>query len=77
MNDFWRERHITIFKHGVSVAGLTTEYLFSNIPDTYFSLFNEKDKDMYYTMKDNNAGCLIIIFKRYHEKDKTFRARKL
>ena len=37
----------------------------------YFSLFNEKDKDLYYTMKDNNVCGPSIIFNRYHEKDKT------
>jgi hypothetical protein len=47
------------------------KYLFSNVPDIYFSLFTEKDKDLYYTMKDNNVGGPSIIFNRYHEKDKT------
>jgi hypothetical protein len=48
------------------------KYLFSiNVAVTYFSLFSEKDKDLYYTMKDNNVGGPSIIFNRYHEKDKT------
>jgi hypothetical protein len=47
------------------------KYLFSNIPGTYFSLFTEKDKDMYYTMKENNVGGPSIIFSRYHEREKT------
>ena len=62
MSEFWRDRHIDIFKDGVSVPGLTMKYLFSNIPDTYFSLFNEKDKDLCYTMKDKNVGGPSIIF---------------
>ena len=72
MSDFWKQRDIDIFKYGVSVPGLTMKYLFLNVPDTYFSLFNEKDKDLYYTMKDNNIGGPSIIFNRYHETDKTF-----
>ena len=71
ISKFWKERDIDIFKDGVSVPGLTMKYLFSNIPDTYFSLFTEKDKDLYYTMKNNNVGGPSIIFNRYHEKDKT------
>ena len=72
MSDFWKQRDIDIFKDGVSVPGLTMKYLLSNVPDTYFSLFTEQDKDLYYTMKDNNVGGPSIIFNRYHEKDKTF-----
>ncbi|CAB4021097.1 Zinc finger and SCAN domain-containing 22, partial [Paramuricea clavata] len=71
MSNFWQERNIDMFKDGVSVPGLTMKYLFSNIPDTYFSLFSDKDKDMYYTMKDNNVGGPSIIFNRYHEEGKT------
>ena len=71
MSNFWQERNIDMFKDGVSVPGLTMKYLFSNIPDTYFSLFSEKDKDMYYSMKNNNVGGPSIIFNRYHEKEKS------
>ena len=70
MSRFWRERKIDIFKDGVSVPGLTMKYLFSDL-DCYFTLFNEKDKDLYYTMKDNIVGGPSIIFNRYHEKGKT------
>ena len=38
--------------------------------DCYFTLFNDKDKDLYYTMEDSNVGGPSIIFNRYHEKDK-------
>ena len=48
MNKFWKERDIDMFKDGVSVPGLTMKYLFSNVPNVHFSLFNEKDKDLYY-----------------------------
>ena len=72
MSNFWKERNIDIFKDGVSVPGLSMKYLFSNIPGTYFSLFSDKDKDIYYSMKDNNVGGPRIIFNRYHEKEKLF-----
>jgi hypothetical protein len=71
MSEFWEERSIDMFKDGVSVPGLTMKYLFSNVAGSYFSLFSEKDNDLYYTMKDNNVGGPSIIFNRYHEKDKT------
>ena len=71
MSDFWKDQKIDIFKDSVSMPGLMMKYLFSNIPDTYFLLFGEQDKDMYYTMKDNDVGGPSIIFNRYHEKDKT------
>ena len=61
-----------MFKNGVSVPGLTMRYLFSQLHhSTYFSLFNEKNKDLYYLFKENNCGGLSIIFHRYHEKGKT------
>jgi hypothetical protein len=72
MSNFWQEWNIDIFKDGVSVPGLPMKYLFSNIPGTYFSLFSDKDKDMYYSMKNNNVGGPSIISNRYHEKEKSF-----
>ena len=38
MREFWKERRIDIFKNGVSMSGLTMKYLFSNVPNVYFSL---------------------------------------
>ena len=72
MMDFWRERQIDMFKDGVSVPGLTMKYLFS-FPDeqTYFSLFSDRNKDLYDLFKDNNTGGPSIIFHRYHEAGKT------
>ena len=71
MCEFWQDRDIDMFKDGVSVLSLTMKYLFSNIYSPIFFL-SEKEKDLYYTMKDNNVGGPSIIFNRYHEKDKTF-----
>ena len=76
MCEFWQDQNIDMFTDGVSVPGLTMKYLFSNIPKVYFSPFAEKDKDLYYTMKDNNVGGPSIIFNQYHEKDKLLYARQ-
>ena len=73
MLDFWQEREIYWrFKDGVSVPGLTMNYLFNVLDEQmYFSLFNEKNKDLYDLFKDNNTGGPSIIFHRYHEAGKT------
>jgi len=69
---FWRERKIGMFKDGVSVPGLTLKYFFEFFDDkTYFSLFNEKNKDLYDLFKENNTDGPSIIFHRYHEAGKT------
>jgi hypothetical protein len=36
-----------------------------------FSLFNEKNKDLYDLFKNNNTGGPSIILNRYHEAGKT------
>ncbi|XP_031572492.1 uncharacterized protein LOC116306555 [Actinia tenebrosa] len=40
-------------------------------PDIFFSLFDEKNKDLYYLFKKNMVGGPSIIFHRYHEAGKT------
>ena len=48
------------------------KYLFSGLEaNTYFSLFQERDKDLYYEFKKNIVGGPSIIFNRYHKRDKT------
>ena len=72
MNQFWRERKIDMFKDGISVPGLTLKYLFSYLsPQTYFSLFDQANSDLYHLIKDNNTGGPSIIFHWYHEAGKT------
>ena len=77
MSDFWKEKHIDMLKQGVSIPGVTLLYLFNTLPsdtfpsETFFTLFPEKDKDLYYLFRDNMVGGPSIIFHRYHEKDKT------
>ena len=67
--DFYQQRGIDMFKQGISVPGLTLLYLFNDLPEkTYFTIFNEKNKDLHDLVKDNICGGPSIIFHRYHEK---------
>ncbi len=44
-------------------------YLFLTLSDdTYFSLIDTKNKNLYYLIKKNIVGGLSIVFHRYHEK---------
>ena len=61
-----------MFKQGISVPGLTLLYLFNDLPEkTYFTIFNEKNKDLHNIIKDNVVGGPSLIFHRYHEKGVT------
>ena len=65
---FYRQRGIDMFKQGISVPGLTLLYLFNNLQEkTYFTIFNEKSKDLHDLVKANIVGGPSIIFHRYHE----------
>ena len=69
---FYRNRHIDIFKDGISVPGLALSYMFNDLPpNTFFTVFNETSKDLHHLVKDNIVGGPAIIFHRYHEKDVT------
>ena len=49
MRQFWQEREFDMFKEGISVPGLTLKYLFSFLGNqTYFSLFNQANSDLYH-----------------------------
>ena len=66
---FYRDRDIDMFKDGISVPGLSLLYIFSNLPkDTFFTVFNNTNKDAHKLVKDNIVGGPAIIFHRYHEK---------
>ena len=71
MRVFYEEREIDLFKDGISVPGLTMKYLMKCSPDAHFGLFSEKDKDLFYTFRENLVGGPSIIFHRYHEKQVT------
>ena len=69
---FWRAKNIDMLRHGISIPGITLIYLFSTLePGIFFSLFNEKNKDLYSLFKTNMVGGPSIIFHRYHEAGKT------
>lgn len=70
---FWKERGIDMFKDGVSVPGLTMKFLFKSLDEkTYFSIFNEKNKDLDSLFRANNTGGPSIIFNRQHEAGTTY-----
>ena len=69
---FYHDRHIDMFKDGISVPGLSLLYLFNGLPpDTNFVNFNRTNSDLHQLVKDNIVGGPAIIFHRYHEKDVT------
>ena len=69
---FYRDRHIDMFKDGISVPGLSLLHLFNDLPnDTYFTVFNRTNSDLHELVKDNIVGGPPIIFHRYHEKNVT------
>ena len=69
---FYHDRHIDMFKDGISVPGLSLLYLFNGLPlDTNFVTFNRTNSDLHQLVKDNIVGGPAIIFHRYHEKGVT------
>ena len=72
MFQYYRVKDLDLFQDGISVPGLTMKYLFGGLEEgVTFSLFEEKDKDLYYDMKNNIVGGPSIIFNRYQEVGKT------
>ena len=69
---FYQQRGIDIFKQGISVLGLTLLSLFNDLPEkSYFTLFNEKKKDLHHLVKDHVVVGASLIFHRCHEKGVT------
>ena len=69
---FYHNRHIDIFKDGISVPGLALSYMFNDLPpNTFFTAFNETSKDLHHLVKYNIVGGPAIIFHPYHEKGVT------
>ena len=66
---FYQQHNIDMFKDGISVPGLSLLHLFNDLPnDTFFTVFNNTNKDAHKLVKDNIVGGPAIIFHRYHEK---------
>ena len=69
---FWRAKNIDMLRQGISIPGITLTYLFTTLePGIFFSLFDEKNKDLYTLFKNNMVGGPSIIFHRYLEAGKT------
>ena len=69
---FYQKRGIDMFKQGISAPGLTLLYLFNDLPEkTYFTLFNETNKDLHHLIKDHVVGGPSLVFHRNHEKGVT------
>ena len=63
MSQFWQERKIDMFKDGISVSGVTLKYLLSYLSSqTYFSLLDQANSDMYHLIRNNNTGGPSIMF---------------
>ena len=54
---FYQQQNIDMFKDGISVPGLTLLYLFNDLPpNTFFTVFNQTNKDLHHLVKDNIVG---------------------
>ena len=59
--------------YGASLPGLTGRFLHNSTPEgTFFTLFNEKNKDLYHALRQSVSGGPSIGFSSHHEKGKTF-----
>ena len=74
LQKYYFDRHIDMFKVSISLPGLARQMLFEcgRQAGTSFSLFDESNKDLYHTIKDNIIGGPSIIFHRYHKTGETF-----
>jgi hypothetical protein len=66
---FYEDRHLDMFKQGISVPGLSLRYLFASLEKTphFFQMFGEKDKDLHTAVKQGIVGGPSIIFCRFQE----------
>ena len=61
-----------MLRQGISIPRVTLTYPFTTLESgIVFSLFVEKNKDLYYLFQKNMVGGPSIIFRRYHEAGKT------
>ena len=66
---FYQQRHIDMFRDGISVPGLTLLHLFNDLtPETHF---NEKNKDLHHLTKEGIEYHISLV------QDKTARLRQL
>ncbi|PVD28864.1 hypothetical protein C0Q70_11459 [Pomacea canaliculata] len=67
---FYATLGVDMVKDAISAPIIKLCYLFKT-SDVYFSLFNNKTKDIHSLLRDNITGGPSIIFHRNHEKSQT------
>jgi len=74
---FFKDRGIDIFFDGISLPGLCDRFLHSTLPDgCYFSLFNQKNSDIFEALRDNVCGGPALSFKRKIQKGDPIRGHE-
>ncbi|KAL8598700.1 hypothetical protein ACOMHN_033264 [Nucella lapillus] len=69
---FYTTLNLDMLKDGIGVPGLTLKYLLQTLsPSVYFSLVNQKHKDLHELLRQHMVGGPSIIFHWYHEKGVT------
>ena len=59
---FGEQKTIDMLRHGISIPGITLIYLFSTLePGIFFSLFNEKNKDLYSVFKKYGRRAVYYL----------------
>ena len=73
MKKIYSEKGVDAFKDAINVPGIARKLLFetSENNNTSFSLFDESNKDLYQTIKQNIVGGPSIVFHRYHSINET------
>ena len=74
LQKYYFDRNNDMFKISISLPGLAQKMLFEcgRQAGASFALFDESNKDLYYTVKQNIIGGPSIIFNRYHKAGETF-----
>ena len=74
LQKYYFDRNIDIFKVSISLPRLARQMLFEcgRQAGASFALFDESNKDLYYTVKQNIIGGPSVIFNRYHKAGETF-----
>jgi len=66
---FFKERNIDMLNDGLSLPGLCDRFLHDTLPENcFFSLFNQKNSDIFIKLRENTCGGPSLTFKRKIEK---------
>lgn len=70
---FYFDIQVDIFQNAISLPGVSRQLLFRTAREqnVNFALFDESNKDLYHTIKQNIVGGPSIIFTRHHCAGKT------